>query len=158
MKISTPMKPRLFIAGPSLIRWRVAQHIAAARAAGWHITYDWTSSESWDRDLSCEIARIEAFRIEAQRNLLGVAEADAVLWVVSDKHPSSGAPYEAGYARALGKPTAVLWENYVDGTRCIYPCMNGACYWRLEDALETLELMVRDGRCELAAASSQGGV
>lgn len=128
---------RLFVAGPSTLREYVATIMAEARNAGWAITYDWTASPLWNGTHDPhEIARTEGLA-----NLLGVAEADAVLWVVMNDYPSQGAPYEAGYARALGKPVVVL-ESVGGLSGHLYPLIAGPRAHRVSDALEMLDRLI----------------
>ncbi len=87
---------RIYVAGASTERERVARYMGALRDAGWEITEDWCASEASlgveDGDLDEETAR----RV-AMRDLDGVHRAD-VFWLVAPERPSFGACTELGYA------------------------------------------------------------
>lgn len=130
---------RIFVAGPSIIRERCQEIIDAAKAEGWTVTYDWTRSESWLEP----VPSAETLQRESDRNMRGVREADAVLWICSDEASSTGAGFEAGYARGLRKPMVAYWDCYDDGTCSIHAGQAGAVMFRLSDALEELAILVR---------------
>ena len=137
--LETPLKAksekRLFVAGPSIIRERCQEIIDAAKAEGWTITYDWTRSESWLKPVPDLLTLAE----ESERNLHGVRAAQVVLWVCSDEASSTGAGYEAGYAKGLGIPVVAYWDCRDDGTCAIHCFQSTATHFRLEDALVELK-------------------
>ena len=92
------MTRRIYVAGASTERERIARYMGALRDAGWTITEDWCASEASlgksDADLDDETAR----RV-AERDLDGIERAD-VFWLVAPSSPSFGASTELGYAVA----------------------------------------------------------
>ncbi len=92
----------IYVAGGSSERLTVIRPILAAlTAAGWTVTYDWTQSPGYDRQMSAhECAE------QAELDLAAVAAAD-VVWVVVPEGKSEGAAVEFGTARALRKHTIV---------------------------------------------------
>ena len=87
---------RIYVAGASAERERIARYMGALRDAGWTITEDWCASEASlgksDADLDDETAR----RV-AERDLYGVRTCE-VFWLVAPSAPSFGASFEMGVA------------------------------------------------------------
>lgn len=89
----------LFLAASGQDRLMAREAIHSLRSWG-HQVFDWTIDPGWENPEDADPQRIATTDIEAVRNCEGL------IWMVSDK-PSSGAPFEVGYAHALGKPVVV---------------------------------------------------
>ena len=89
---------RIYVAGASTDRERVARYMGALREAGWEVTEDWCAAEAAsgldDGDLDDVTATAAA-----RRDLNGIDRAD-VFWLVAPERPSFGACTELGYAVA----------------------------------------------------------
>lgn len=113
------MVRRVFVAGPGLERDR-AKEVGDVIATELSVmVYPWWGCVGFDEQESFDrFARIKtAVDIEAF-----IRECDTVVWVVGDK-PSQGAPYEVGFARALGKRVLVYCPREF-GRNEIYPERN----------------------------------
>lgn len=94
---------RVFLAAAGTHRWRAAEAIDFLRSLG-HKVYDWVRQPEWDLE-SFDKGPI------AERDLLSVAKSDVLVWLVCDKMPSQGAPFEAGFAFGKGIPVVILRDS-----------------------------------------------
>lgn len=86
--------PSIFVSGGSSERPKIAEYIVVLRAAGWHVTYDWTRNRWWEDPTHDEARRAHLYCLR------GVQEAD-VLWYVAPEQKSEGSHAELGIAIAL---------------------------------------------------------
>ena len=100
---------RIYVAGASTERERVARYMGALRDAGWEITEDWCASEA-SLGVDDDLDDVTATAV-ARRDLNGVDRAD-VFWLVAPERPSFGACTELGYAMAQRRyrrtPTRII--------------------------------------------------
>ena len=89
----------IFIAGSSKQRQVIHVLIHELKAQGYE-SFDWTQHPGFTTgDYLPEDV--------ANEDLNAVKECDGLVWAIGES--SSGAPFEAGYAMATGKPVVVLW-------------------------------------------------
>ncbi len=92
---------KVYIGGGSDEREQVQSMMSALRARGIEITFDWTQSEGYSRDM------VPAERREQARlDLEGVRSAD-IVWIMAPAQKSEGSAVEMGAALALRKRVIV---------------------------------------------------
>lgn len=83
-----------------------------------------------------------------------ICESDALVWFVDPDHPSEGAPFEAGYAFAIGIPVLVYAPRGL-GSTSLYPHLMGQAHI-LEDVDRVVyRLEVYDLEPELTASRAK---
>lgn len=94
--------PRIYVCGASYEAERVARVIAALRARGVVVPYDWTTAaiEARPHGGDASLTTIERWRATLD-DLAAVDAAHVVLWLVPERG-STGSGFEVGYAFARG--------------------------------------------------------
>ncbi len=88
-----PAMSTIFVSGGSSERPRISEYVAVLRAAGWHVTYDWTRNAGWEDPAHDEAQRAHLYCLR------GVQEA-RVFWYVAPEQKSEGSHAELGIAVA----------------------------------------------------------
>ena len=95
---------KIYVAGKLEDKDRVRVIQAMLRNAGHEITVDWTTNS-------------QNSRVQAIKDLRGVADADILVAVFEKDLPYKGTYVELGAALALGKPVYILGPN---ARKCIF--------------------------------------
>ncbi len=103
---------QIYVAGSSDELERVERCMAAARAAGLLVTFDWALKirevgAANPRDVS-----VEQRREWALADLEGVEAADVVWFLAPEHGPARGAFYEIAHANAIGLQVVVSGKNH----------------------------------------------
>lgn len=123
---------RLFVAGPSAMRSIIGRIIQEELPRYGCSAYDWTNDPGFSNPCNFDAKR------SAMKDLEELDAAEGVLWYVDMEFPSQGAPFEAGYALAKGKPIAILRAGYVPA-EWIYTHSFGPHFGHLGEAISYLE-------------------
>ena len=103
---------KVYVASKFENRTRVQEVMAQLVTAGHEITYDWTRNS-------------QVSSIQAEADLDGVLDADALVLIVEDDLPYRGALVEFGIALGAGIPVFVM-GNALD-ERCIFFKLRESC-------------------------------
>lgn len=106
-------RPRIYIAGGSSERHKIAEIIDALKAAGWEVTYDWTRNKGWE-DPSHPEAR------DAHIYCLAGIRACHLFWYIAPPSKSEGAHAELGFAFGIGR-TVLASGADLDGLGRVFP-------------------------------------
>jgi len=111
---AAPRPMRVYVAGGSAEVELVARYVAALRAAGVEVTYDWTPDFLEGRQRPGAPQPAEQRAAHARADLDGIARADLVWWILPAAR-SEGSAFEAGVAHALGKRLVVSGARAAHG-------------------------------------------
>lgn len=120
-----PPRPlRVYVAGGSSEVELVARYIAALRAAGVEITYDWTADVLLWRAAGSPQLTAEQRAAHARADLDGIERADLMWWILPSAK-SEGAALEVGVAIGSGKRIMVSGSVAFDpgDGRAVFPSM-----------------------------------
>ena len=126
----------IYVAGGSAERDAIAGYLVQLRAAGWHVTYDWTTDPGWTDPTHPRLT-------SALADVRGIAAA-RVFWLVAPEAKSEGSHCELGIAwmaRELdGRRTGreLLASGPVDALGRVFPFLADRAFSSHADALEHL--------------------
>jgi len=143
------MSLTIYVAGASADRALIAGFLAELRAAGWTVTYDWTTDPGWTDPTHPRA-------VSAQNDLDGVIAA-RTLWYVSPTAKSEGSHFELGIAVAerrrdrLGARTILTSGPIWDHNR-IFPSLGNRHFAEHAQALAYLIRRAQEIRAANATA------
>lgn len=124
----------IYVAGGSAERDAVAGYLAQLRAAGWTVTYDWTTDPGWTDPTH---PRIESARADVR----GITRA-RVFWYVAPAEKSEGSHFELGVAWVALQLTTpkreILASGPTDILGRVFPSLATRAFAEHADALDWL--------------------
>jgi hypothetical protein len=125
----------IYVAGASADREAIAGYLVQLRAAGWHVTYDWTTDPGWTDPTHPRLT-------SAMADVSGVARA-RVFWYVAPEAKSEGSHFELGLAWMARELSAraerrIIASGPVDTLGRIFPALADVIFSHHADALECL--------------------
>ncbi len=101
------MRPKsIYVAGSSKERELVSAYMRGLEAAGWRITLDWPAAMDASPVADTAMTLVEQER-HAYADLKAIDDAD-VFWLITPSTPSTGAWFEAGYARRADRRPRIV--------------------------------------------------
>ena len=144
------MSLSIYVAGASADRALIAGFLAELRAAGWTVTYDWTTDPNWTDPLHPRA-------VSAQNDLDGVIAA-RTFWYVAPIAKSEGSHFELGGAVLLrrffggGQPRTILTSGPIWDHGRIFPSLGNRHFAEHHLALAWLIRHAQEQRAALAGA------
>ena len=125
----------IYVAGGSAERDAIAGYLVQLRAAGWHVTYDWTTDPGWTDPTHPRLT-------SAMADVSGIARA-RVLWYVAPASKSEGSHFELGLAwmardAAEHRERRIYASGPVDALGRVFPTLADVIFSHHADALECL--------------------